>query len=159
MNHSAWKGAALSLAACLALLQAGCGESACGGFEQTESRDAPLIKELRLASQLTGDPWTAIFGLLFQDANGDLGNSSNGTAEFYLNGESAAVVSLSELFQQNGVAGESTSGELAIPLRFSEGISDGASARLALQLSDHERNLSNCYALELEFDVTAVPQN
>ena len=159
MNHSAWKGVALALTAGMALVQTGCGESACGGFEQTESKDAPRIRNLRLASQLTGDPWTAIFGLLFEDTNGDLGNSSNGTAEFYLNGESAAVVSLSELFQQNGVPGNSTSGELAIPLRFSEGISDGASANLALQLSDHERNLSNCYALELEFGVTPLPQN
>ena len=147
----AWKRAMVALA--FWALHSGCGDSDCGGFERTPTSSAPRISEVRLASQLSGDPWTAIFGVTFEDIDGDLATSPKGKAEFFLDGISAAVVELNTLFAQSSLAENARQGELAIPLRFSEGIGDGAETVLGLQLADSELNRSNCYSLSLEFKV------
>ena len=145
--------AAILVAVCL--FSTGCGDSACEGFERSATDNAPAITELRLVSQLSGDPWTTIFGVGFTDSNGDLG-SGDGHAEFFLNSKSAASVGLTDLFQGGGVEAAARSGELAVPLRFSENVENGASATLGVQLVDDAGNRSNCYSLDLDFTVSPI---
>jgi len=140
-------------------LNSGCGDSDCAGFERTPTSNAPWISEVRLASQLSGDPWTAIFGVSFEDIDGDLATTSLGKAEFFLDGNSAASVELDTLFAQSSLEKNARTGEIAIPLRFSENISDGASTVLGLQLADNQKNRSNCYSLELDFAVSTALSN
>ena len=85
----------------VAVFAAGCGDSACEGFERSVTDKAPVITDLRLVSQLSGDPWTSIFGVAFTDADGDLG-VGKAHAEFFLNSNSAATAELIELFQGGG---------------------------------------------------------
>ena len=138
------------------LSQSSCGTdaSACGSILATESDLAPRLTDFQLNKQLDGDPWTLIFAATFEDSNGDLGDF--GQARFYLSGEQAATLSLADIFAQNGVASDATQGVLAMPLRFSETVSDGAQVTLGLQLLDGNSFVSNCYSLGLEFNVEDV---
>ena len=115
---------AFSLTAC------GTDSSACGSILKSDSALAPRITDFELNKQLDGDPWTLIFAATFEDSNGDLGEL--GQARFYLAGEEAATLSLNDIFMQNGVDTEANSGVLAMPLRFSETVSDGAQVVLGL---------------------------
>lgn len=154
---TAWKRGMVVVA--FLALHSGCGDSDCGGFERTATSSAPWISEVSLASQLEGDPWTAIFGVTFEDIDGDLATSSAGKAEFFLDGVSAAAVELNTLFSQSSLEENARTGVLAIPLRFSEGISDGAKTVLGLQLADSKLNRSNCYSLSLKFGVISNGSN
>ena len=73
-----------------------------------------------------------------------------------MNGVLAASVELIDLFKGADVDAGAKSGELAVPLRFSENVEDGANATLGVQLVDDEGNRSNCYSLDLEFTVKPV---
>lgn len=141
----------------LALNAGGCGTGAatCGSHFASDSELAPVVTKFELRSQLDGDPWTLIFAASFEDANGDLGPL--GQAKFYLGGEEAASLPLSELFRQSGVAQDATEGVLALPLRFSESVQHGAQVVLGLQFLDSNSFASNCYGLGLEFNVEEVP--
>ena len=112
------------------------------------------ITDFELNKQLDGDPWTLIFAATFEDSNGDLGEL--GQARFYLAGEEAATLNLDDIFIQNGVDAEANSGVLAMPLRFSETVSDGAQVVLGLQLFDGNSFASNCFSLGLEFNIDDV---
>ena len=133
----------------------GCGESTCDGFERSSSDYAPSITQMRLVNQLEGDPWTSVFGVGFSDSDGDLGVGT-GHAEFFLNGKSTVKVPLPEFFQGGALEGNAKSGELAVPLRFSENVEDQATATLGLQPVDDDGNRSNCYSLDLEFAVSPL---
>ena len=138
----------------LGLSACGTDSSACGSILKSTSDLAPKITSFELNSQLDGDPWTLIFSATFEDSNGDLGEV--GQARFYLGGEEAATLSLNDIFVQNGVESDATGGTLAMPLRFSETVSDGAQVVLGLQLFDSNSFASNCYSLGLEFNVDDV---
>ena len=135
----------------------GCGtdSAACGSRFQSDSDLAPLLTNFELKRQLDGDPWTLIFSATFEDSNGDLGGL--GQAKFFLSGEEAASLSLDDVFRQSGVTLDATDGVLALPLRFSETVSDGAQVVLGLQLYDSNSFASNCYSLGLEFNVDELP--
>jgi hypothetical protein len=95
-----------------------------------------------------------IFAVGFNDADGDLGD---GTAEFFLNGGNAATaIELFDLFRQSGLGVEATSGRIAIPLRFREDVRDGASVRIGVQVIDAAAHRSNCYSIDLSFEVEPV---
>lgn len=140
----------------LALGQGACGtdSSACGSILASESDMAPKLTDFQLNKQLDGDPWTLIFAATFEDSNGDLGEV--GQARFYLSGQEAATLSLKDIFAQNGVPADANEGVLAMPLRFSETVSDGAQVVLGLQFFDSNSFASNCYSLGLEFNVEDV---
>ena len=142
-----------ALIACLSPALSACGtdSSACGSILKSTSELAPKITDFDLNKQLEGDPWTLIFAATFEDSNGDLGEV--GQARFYLAGEEAATLSLKEIFAQNGVDADANEGVLAMPLRFSETVSDGAQVVLGLQLFDSNSFASNCYSLGLEFNL------
>ena len=141
---------------CLLPFLSACGtdSSACGSILKSDSELAPRITDFELNKQLDGDPWTLIFAATFEDSNGDLGEL--GQARFYLAGEEAATLNLKDIFVQNGVDAEANSGVLAMPLRFSETVSDGAQVVLGLQLFDSNSFASNCYSLGLEFNIDDV---
>ena len=126
--------------------------AACGAMLASDSELAPILTNFELKSQLDGDPWTLIFAATFEDTNGDLGPL--GQAKFYLGGDEAASLSLSDIFRQSGLEQDATEGVLALPLRFSETVQDGAQVVLGLQVLDGNSFKSNCYSLGLEFDVS-----
>lgn len=147
------------IALCLASLTIsllGCGtdSAACGSRMQADSERAPVLRNFELKRQLDGDPWTLIFSATFEDSDGDLG--ALGQAKFFLGGEEAASLSLNDVFAQSGLTLDATGGILALPLRFSETVSDGAQVVLGLQLYDGNSFASNCYSLGLEFGVDEV---
>jgi hypothetical protein len=131
----------------------GCGtnSAACGSRFQSDSDRAPILINFELKRQLDGDPWTLIFSATFEDSDGDLGGL--GQAKFFLSGEEAASLSLDDVFRQSGLTLNATDGVLALPLRFSETVVDGAQVVLGLQLYDGNSFASNCYSLGLEFGV------
>lgn len=135
---------------------AGCGtdSAACGSRIQSDSVLAPIVNNFQLKRQLDGDPWTLIFSATFEDSDGDLGGL--GQAKFFLSGEEAASLSLDEVFRQSGIELDANDGTLALPLRFSETVADGAQVVLGLQLYDSNSFASNCYSLGLEFNVDDI---
>ncbi len=140
-------GVGLSLGACPGRI--------CGDNEPTDDVNTPVVDNFWVPdSQIPGDPWTVLFGVDFTDPDGDL---SAGVAEFFLNsGTSPAVQILSDAFRQSGVTLDETLGTAWMALRFSDTMDDGTNVRLGLQLVDGAGNRSNCYTLELKFDVTPV---
>lgn len=139
--------------ACLILTMIGCGVEPCSE-ERSEGSDAPELSVFALDSQMETDPWTLIFSATFADPDGDLGT---GRVEFFLNGQASDTsVELRELFRQSGLPLNATGGRFAIPLRFSDTVTDGAKVKLGVQLVDAADLRSNCYSLELNFAVQPV---
>jgi hypothetical protein len=142
---------AWSAAAALASVAAGCGGNACpkpGAGTAT----APAIDDVRmLRHAVPGDPWELVFIVGFRDGDGDLGG---GVADVYLNEKTTpTALELLDLFRASAVALDSTGGALTIPLRFSDNVGNGDKVRLGLQLVDEAGQRSNCYALDLDFEV------
>jgi hypothetical protein len=108
--------------------------------------------------QIPGDPWTVVFGIEFEDRNGDLG--SGGRAEFYLNdNDEPTPQELDSVFRQSGLASDAESGAMWVTLRFAdETVDDGTRVRLGIQLVDAAELRSNCFTLDLEFDVSPAEQ-
>jgi hypothetical protein len=133
----------------------GCGSTTCGGHDPRGSATAPKITAywvLPPESQIPGDPWTILFGVDFEDQNGDL---AAGSAESYLNDSTtAATQTLDQVFRQSGLVADATSGSMWITLRFAENtVDNGARIKLGLQLIDAADQRSNCFTLDLEFAV------
>ncbi|MEE8409793.1 MAG: hypothetical protein V3T05_09325 [Myxococcota bacterium] len=133
----------------------GCSSDVCGGNEPTDQQNAPWVDNFWVLDlQIPGDPWTVLFGIDFTDPNGDLGV---GAAEFFLNaGTNPAVQPLVDAFRQSGVSPDETRGSVWMALRFSDTMDDGTEVSLGLQLVDGDDNRSNCYSLDLRFDVTPL---
>ncbi len=129
-----------------------CGFDACGSAAESTAGTAPKVEDLRLASQLDGDPATLVFGARFTDADGNL---RDGRAAFHLNGSSNPDVefALSEVFRQSALPVDARGGELALTLRLVQAVDDDSDLRLGLRLIDEAEQPSNCYPLELEFTV------
>jgi hypothetical protein len=108
--------------------------------------------------QIPGDPWTVVFGVEFEDSGRDLG--SGGHAEFFLNAnEEPAAQELDSVFRQSGLVTDASAGAFWVTLRFAEEtVEDGTNVRLGLQLIDAGERRSNCFTLELEFDVFPATQ-
>ncbi len=148
--------ALLSIPPVLALLAPACGSSTCGGQARSDDAGAPEVSSFFVLSedrQIPGDPWTVLFGIDFLDPNGDLGES--GAAEFYLNSNPEPTAQpLDRVFRQNGLQPSATEGAFWVTLRFAEAtVDDGTRVRLGVQLIDGALLRSNCYTLDLEFDV------
>lgn len=115
--------------------------------------EAPHIASADVATQLEEDSWTLALSVDFADANADL---ASGSIVFYLEdqSDSATLQPLRPAFKQSALSESATSGTLVLPLRFDDGISDGANVHLGLQLVDGASLRSNCYGLALAFEVT-----
>lgn len=139
----------------LALPTYACGDPGCDGedVDLTDSSPRVLAMDLR-TDPVSGDPWEMVFVVDFTDADGDL---ANGKAQFFVGSSSQATeLDLFDLFRQSGLAPESTRGKVGVALRFGDNVPDGRTVRLSLQLIDQSKNRSNCYSLDLKFDVKPV---
>jgi hypothetical protein len=150
--------ALLVVAILLATGASACGGGHCAGLEADESPGTPVVDNFWvLEQQIPGDPWTVLFGVDYTDDDGDLGT---GSAEFYLNeSKDAAVQDMVDAFRQSGVQPGQTSGSVWMALRFSDTVDDGTHVTLGLQLVDAAGHRSNCYTVELRFDVEPVAQH
>lgn len=152
---------ASGLAGLAVLLAAGanaCSGDRCAGREADEVSGAPVIDNFWvLDHQIPGDPWTVLFGVDYTDGDADL---EAGVAEFYLNrNDEPAVQEMAEAFRQSGVQPSQTSGSVWMALRFADTIEDGTDVTLGLQIVDAAGHRSNCYTVDLHFDVAPLAQN
>jgi hypothetical protein len=143
------------LALVLAPVASACGDEYCAGLEANGEPGTPAVESFWvLEHQIEGDPWTVLFGADFTDEDGDLGG---GVAEFYLNQSAKpAVQEMEDAFRQSGVQEGETAGSVWMALRFADTIEDGTGVTLGLQLVDAAGHRSNCYTVELRFDVEQV---
>ena len=138
-----------------AALVGGCGHVACGDQERDGEADAPRLESFYLIGQpIPNDPWTLVFGIDFVTAAKNLGT---GRADFFLNDDTEATSQdFGDAFRQSGVPLDAEQGSVWMALRFVSSVADGAEVRLGLQLVDAASKRSNCFTLELAFDVEAV---
>ena len=131
----------------------GCGsEVICASEGDIGIEGAPILTDFTLVSQLEGDPWTIILSADFEDSDGNLG--PDGDVELFLGGTfQAPALPVSDAMNAAQVAPDALSGRLAMPVRFSEGVSDGSTALLGIQVVDGSGLRSNCLGVELEFSV------
>ena len=134
------------------------GSSACGSEPICESEGdvgvagAPVLRSFALVGQLEGDPWTVILSADFEDSDGNLG--PDGGVELFLGGAfQAPALPVIDAMNAARTSADEVSGRLAMPVRFSEGVSDGSTAILGIQVVDGSGLRSNCLGVELEFSV------
>jgi hypothetical protein len=134
------------------LIEASCGVSSCPEEHVKLTEASPVIEDVELINNaVPEDPWELVFTARFHDHDRDLGG---GFAEVYLNGrETPTVLRLYQVFRQSALPLDAESGTLGLPLRFADTLHDGDRVRLGLQLLDEEGHRSNCYSLDLRFQV------
>lgn len=134
-------------------LSVGCGtEAVCASEGDVGVTGAPRLTDFRLVGQLEGDPWTVILSADFQDEDGNLG--PDGDVELFLGGSfQAPALPVIDAMNAAQIEADASEGRLAMPVRFSEGVSDGSSAILGIQVVDGSGLRSNCLGVELEFAV------
>ena len=137
-----------------------CNRTGCDEADYTVKTGAPVITNMEYLYALPHDPWTLIFAIDFTDTAGAVGN---GNALFYLNGNNTpTVLALPDYFESSDVPLDATSGRFAVHLRFaSDGVQDGTVVRLGTQLENSASTTlkSNCFSLDLLFNVSAWPQS
>ncbi len=139
----------------LSAVLAACEAEPCDDLERDETGDAPLVNDFYvLDAAVPGDPWSVLVAVEFEDDDGDLGQ---GVIKFLLNsGDEPVEQELTGVFRQSGLALDATSGALWTNIRFADTLRDNTRAKLGMQVVDGAGNHSNCYTLELRFDVTLV---
>jgi hypothetical protein len=148
---------ALSLLVAAVSALAACG-SPCGGRERSTDVYAPEITAFEvLPSELGADPWTVFLGITFTDANGDLGNSGHTEVFIDANDEPAIQEELREVFQRSNLELDAARGEFWVAVVFGDGsMQDGSTVRTSIQLVDGAALRSNCYSLDLQFQVASL---
>ncbi len=154
-STGAW---AAAIAVTLGAMLSGCEGTRCGGNERDEAADAPVLLSFYMLDetrQIPDDPWTVVFGAEFEDPDANL---AAGAAEFYLNANpEPATQPMDQVFRQSGIAAGEPRGAFWATLRFAEEtVDDGTRVRLGLQLIDGAELRSNCFTLELAFDVNPL---
>lgn len=153
MRERARRAAAVGFAAALGMLAAACESPPCS-LEPSPGINAPKLTEFDVAGQIPTDPYTVVFRVGFEDRDGDLGQ---GGILFYLNGQASEnQVLLADRFRQHGLPLDAQEGEVGVPLRFKETLSDGAQVVIGAQLVDTNEQVSNCGAFNLSFTVTPL---
>ena len=134
-----------------------CNRDPCGGLHvPTNDPNAPHIVDLQVASIDVINPWQMNFALSFTDANGDLGG---GLLDLYVGASEPLSMSLLPYFHTSEVDPTATAGRLGIDLNFAQGgVQDDNVLRVGFQLRDSLRNYSNCYTLDVHFDVDLLGQ-
>jgi hypothetical protein len=108
---------------------------------------------MELAGQVLQDPWRVILRTDFADFDGDLGN---GRALHYANYKPQAEpeVSLSKVFEATGgVPLNATQGTIALYVRFADTTTSGSVLHLGTRLIDAAGRKSNCYTVDLAFNL------
>jgi hypothetical protein len=127
---------------------------ACGDkVAVSKAPEAPHILTASIPAQLAQDTWTLVLAVDFSDPDADL---ADGSVVFYLDEDSDSATSqpLRPAFKQSALEESVSDGTLILPLRFDDGINDGTNVHLGLQLVDGASLRSNCYGLEIDFEVS-----
>ncbi|MCK5688765.1 hypothetical protein KAI87_05810 [Myxococcota bacterium] len=125
----------------------------CGSEDGSDSADAPrIIRFDTIDPGFSDDPWTIYFSVDFEDKDGDL---AAGEVRYFISDEDKPSVTqdCEGIFRQADLSFDTRSGEFWTSLTFDQSIKDGSKADLQLQLRDGAGHLSNCYTLELQFNV------
>ena len=121
-----------------ALLLSVTGTSGCG---PALDKDGPRVTSFSFDKQFPGDPYTAIFVFSFSSTDGSMGR---GKAQFFVGSKTEPVtMQMSDLMSAVELPRNSTSGEVAAALRFSDDVPDGANVRMGLVLVDENDRKSN----------------
>ncbi|HET6345641.1 MAG TPA: matrixin family metalloprotease [Myxococcota bacterium] len=141
------------------LLLGACTTAECDG--QTPPLDplAPLILRMELAGQVLQDPWRVILRTDFADFDGDLGN---GKAIYYANykTEQQSELLLDRIFESTGgVPLNATQGTVALYVRFADTTTSGSVLHLGTRLVDGAGRKSNCYTVDLAFNLNPNATN
>ncbi len=146
----------------LLLAASACGRPGCDGKAYEANPLAPVVTRMNIVDTFPQDPWTLVLGIEFTGGSSTL---SQGSALFYLGGDTTPTrVPLAQAFAQSAVPSEAKSGRLGVLFPFNGGIvQDGDIIRLGVQLEDGNKpdpngTRSNCYNLDLSFDVFAARQ-
>ena len=140
-----------ALCACLVLI--GCDRPTCLGLHPaTDDRNAPVLAHMELLEQEVQSPWTLLMALDFTDRDGDLGD---GNVLIYVGASTPVVLPLRDAFTTSELSPNATSGRIGLPLFINQGAVPGDTVlRLGFQLQDARQHYSNCYAMDLFYDVT-----
>lgn len=133
-----------------------CGEfEGCGEFEESSSPSAPRVLGVELAPPLDDDPLLLVFAVDFADSDGDL---RGGEALVHIDAAErpSIAIPLDDVYRQSAVASEAREGTLALVVRLTEVVEDGADLRISFRLVDEDGQSSNCFPMELEFAVTTT---
>jgi hypothetical protein len=135
------------------LTATGCNRSTCIGLHPPSSdRNAPVIMDIELLPQSIQNPWTMLMALDFKDKDGDLGA---GNVLIYVGASGPVQLPLAEYFATSELPMDAASGRIGLPLSLGQGaVSDDNVLRLGFQFVDAREHYSNCYAIDLHFEVT-----
>lgn len=130
----------------------GCNRAPCAGLHPpTQDPDAPQLVAIEVVSQDVINPWQLNLAVDFTDRNGDMGS---GLLEVYVGTSEPTVLALAPYFASSELAYDSRAGRIGLDLNLSSGaVQDDNVLRLGFQLRDALKNYSNCYTLDLHFDV------
>lgn len=134
------------------LAAVGCNRAPCGGLNPpTNDPNAPAIVSVELVKQDVINPWQFDVAINFTDRNGDVGS---GNLDVYVGTSPAVNLSLAPYFASSELALDSRAGRLGIDINLASGsVQDDNIYRLGFQLRDALKNYSNCYTLDVHFDV------
>ena len=133
----------------------GCGSEECDGVPVVPAAGAPLILGMALVEQVSNDPWRIILAADFADTDGDLGG---GVVNFYSNHNTEPTLSqsLSRVYgTSGGIDPNAQTGRLGLLLRFPQNTLSDSQLHLGTQLVDAASNRSNCYTIDLGFNLVS----
>ena len=126
----------------------------CGGQSASSTETAPTINNFEFLYQLPEDPTLAVYGIDFQDADGDL---YQGKLEVYVGSASSPSFSadMATIYTLSSLSLGSTEGRFALPQSYKLSTDDdGKYAIVSLQVTDGMGQKSNCKALSIQFEVS-----
>ncbi len=108
-----------------------------------------------LIEQVPNDPWRIVLAANFVDTDGDL---SAGVVNFYSNHSTSLTLSqpMSRVFNTSGgIDPNAQVGRVGLLLRFPQDTLNDSQLHLGTQLVDAASNRSNCYTIDLGFNLTS----
>lgn len=134
---------------------AACDRPTCLGMHPaTDDRNAPVLARIELLQQPDTVPWMLMMAVDFTDRDGD---SGNGNMLVYVGAGAPVSMPLADYFETSELDLSSTSGRFGLPLFINQGAVQGDTVlRLGFQMQDEREHYSNCYAMDLVYDVTAA---
>lgn len=130
----------------------GCNRDTCAGLNRpSSSADAPQLVSVEIVNQDVINPWQFNLAVSFTDRNGDMGT---GLLLMYVGTSQPVALSLVPYFASSGIAPTSHAGRLGVDVNLaSSSVQDDNVYRMGFQLRDALSNYSNCYTLDLHFDI------
>jgi len=145
--------AAPLIIALVSLFAAACNRPGCDETTYDPQTNDPVITHMSLLGQQSGDPWTLLLSMSFESPPGTAGN---GNVLFYVESLTPAPPKqLNTFFDASNVQRNAPSGTIVVPLTFVQvGIDYDATVRLGTRIVDTNNRPSNCYSLDINFQLT-----